>query len=298
MQLTIKDWRSWGIPLNADATDQLATNEATNQPKTDKTAASPPSVNEIPPMLRRRLSPMGRAAAQCLFPLFDSLSDNLEPCSSNSLEYRQAATSSKSQTPIIFASRHGEVARTQKMLCDLAQNELLSPIAFSLSVHNAIGGIISIQQKITANITAIAADGSEIMATLIEAAGLILSGKANIADQSNQQVLCIVCDDPLPESYQAYCQMPKQAFALAFIVQGIAQKTSANQTESKNKTEQKLENKTEKHPINIQIKASQSSFIEPEYSSQAAQFTQLLQGHTQSLELSLGNSHWQIDSIC
>ena len=274
VHLTIKDWRSWGITLSAHSASEPTENESTCQPKTHNAESTLSSTkvnsNEIPPMLRRRLSPMGRIAAQCLFPLFDSL---------ESEQATRKTEQTKNQTPIVFASRHGEVARTQKMLSDLATNELLSPTAFSLSVHNAIGGIISIQQKITANITAIAADGSELMATLIEAAGLILSDNAN----SNDQVLCIICDDPLPAAYQAYCPTPQQAFALAFIIQ----KYNSDQIEGK-----------DFHALNIQIKSNQKPFPKHKDIAQAAQFTQLLQGEIHSLDLSLGNGHWQVSRRC
>ena len=44
----------------------------------------------------------------------------------------------------VFASRYGEYIRTYGILQDLAIGEPASPAAFSVSVHNAPGGIIGI----------------------------------------------------------------------------------------------------------------------------------------------------------
>ena len=48
--------------------------------------------------------------------------------------------------PTVFASRHGEVRSTQKMLAQLVAHEPLSPVEFSHSVHNSIAGQASIDK--------------------------------------------------------------------------------------------------------------------------------------------------------
>lgn len=205
----------------------------------------------IPAMLRRRLSPMGRAATSCLMPLLSNLNN------------------SSTSTPIIFASRHGETSRTHKMLTEIAANELLSPTAFSLSVHNAICGIISINQKVTANITAIAANGDELMATLTEALGLL-----NSSDCS--EVLCVLCDTPLPDNYQSYCQQPHSPYALAFTIS-------------------KHHNGT---PISIECATANTALTTPPTELQALQFIRLLCGQKPNIQLTLGASHWSVSRPC
>src|SRR4051812_6705411 len=83
-----------------------------------------PDVSVIPAMLRRRLSPIGRAALSVIMPLADS----------------------QGAMPLVYVSRHGDLNRTLGLLQDLALGEPLSPTAFSLSVHNATAGLFSIQQ--------------------------------------------------------------------------------------------------------------------------------------------------------
>src|SRR4030095_4253261 len=48
------------------------------------------------------------------------------------------------QSRFVFASRHGEFDRTLGILQSLAQREPPSPADFSLSVHNALAGLLSI----------------------------------------------------------------------------------------------------------------------------------------------------------
>lgn len=146
-----------------------------------------PNVKVIPPMLRRRLSPMGRAAASVMLPLFEQYG----------------------QMPVVYVSRHGEVGRTLDMLQGLAQEEPLSPTAFSLSVHNALAGLLSIQQKSNAAITAIAAGENDLTPALLEAIGQITPEAPH--------VLCVFCDAPVPEFYQSQVP-PDFMYAVAAVI--------------------------------------------------------------------------------
>lgn len=243
MQLTIEHWRAWMPGVSSPQQWQQWCESGSADSSDDSI-----DVSAIPPMLRRRLSPMGRAATSCLMPLL-------------------ALLHQPSNTPIVFASRHGEVGRTQKMLCDLAEDELLSPTAFSLSVHNAICGIISINQKITANINAIAAAGSELTTTLIEAAGL-LSGN------SCKEVLCVLCDEPLPAPYRPYCDQPQQPFALALII---------SKSSSKDAEATVTVTPTTAHATNP---------VPP------LQLINLLCSQNNKIEAPLGDALWTIERVC
>lgn len=164
----ILDWRSW----SADSSDTTTKD----------------SINRVPAMLRRRLSPQGRATISTMLNLTDSYGE----------------------MPIVYCSRHGEVDRTIKLLKSLADNEPLSPTSFSLSVHNASLGLYSIHQKITQNISAIAAGRDYVIPVLLEALGLINDG--------HEKVMCVFSDFPLPEPYQAQTPEPERGFALALVV--------------------------------------------------------------------------------
>lgn len=147
-----------------------------------------PDVSMIPAMLRRRLSPMGRAAFSVMMPLVETFG----------------------AMPLVYISRHGEVGRTLGLLENLATGEPLSPTAFSLSVHNATAGLFSIHTGMTKNIHAIAAGPRELVAALLEALGL--------CTPQEPQVLCVFCDEPLPDIYQTFVNQPRAAYALALVL--------------------------------------------------------------------------------
>jgi len=147
-----------------------------------------PDVDIIPPLLRRRLNLLGRAAASQMLRL---LEDN-------------------TNIPVVYCSRHGDIERTLSVLQELAAGESVSPAYFSLSVHNAVPGLISIQQGITANISSIAAGDEPLVPCLLEAAGIL----------SPQQplVLCLFADVRLPEIYHRAHHVPQSTYACGFVL--------------------------------------------------------------------------------
>src|SRR5262245_46592170 len=82
-------------------------------------AAAPPS--QPPLLLRRRVTTIGKAALRCVWGLPDSAGARL-----------------------VFASRHGEFSRTLSILDALTAGEGVSPADFTLSVHHALAGLLSI----------------------------------------------------------------------------------------------------------------------------------------------------------
>lgn len=156
------------------------------------TAASDPKVAKMPPMLRRRASATGKMALEAAYACLP------EPVVASDL-------------PVIFASRHGECARSVELLQELAQHAPLSPTSFSLSVHNANGGLWSIARGDRSNNIAIAAGSSTVEHALIEACGLLADGA--------QQVLLVMADNPPPEVFAAYADCAEQSFAWAWLLQ-------------------------------------------------------------------------------
>lgn len=154
-------------------------------------AAADPKVAKMPPMLRRRASVTGKMALETAYACLP-----------------EHATA---DLPVIFASRHGECARSVELLQELAQHAPLSPTAFSLSVHNANGGLWSIARGDRSNNIAIAAGSSTVEHALIEACGLLADGA--------QQVLLVMADSPPPEIFSAYSDCAEQGFAWAWLLQ-------------------------------------------------------------------------------
>jgi hypothetical protein len=121
------------------------------------------------------------------------------------LETAYAASAGHEMVPTVFCSRHGDVGRTCELLMALARREVPSPTAFSLSVHNAIGGLFSIASGNTATFTAIAGGVTSVMSGVIEACGLLGDG--------SPEVLLVVYDEPLPTIYHPYRDESECAFA-------------------------------------------------------------------------------------
>lgn len=107
-----------------------------------------PSVNFIPAIQRRRLSSFAKLA---FYTAYQTLGD----------EY--------GNIPIIFSSRHGDIIKTSELLSDIVKNESLSPTSFSLSVHNAIPGLLSINTKNKASVNAISAGKDSFFMGLVDA---------------------------------------------------------------------------------------------------------------------------------
>ncbi len=155
---------------------------------------APPPVSFIPALQRRRLSRLSRLS---LTVAYDCAAGN------HSL-------------PTVFASRHGEIYRTQGLLTDLAAGEPLSPMAFSLSVHNTASGLYAICSGNTAPSTAIAAGRDTLAMAFIEAAGVLLQ---------HPEVLLVFADEPLPPDYASFTDEHTVPFGLALRL-GRASTTS------------------------------------------------------------------------
>jgi len=173
VELAISNWSGWTTPAHPLV------------PGSVLHVSDTPDVSAIPAMLRRRLNTLGRATAAELL--------------------RHTA-----DIPVVYGSRHGDLERTLSVLSELARGEPVSPMHFSLSVHNAITGIVSIHRGLTANITSIAAQDECLVPVLLEAAGLVR--------ETNEQVICVIADAPVPALYQRDCTWPAAPFAASFVV--------------------------------------------------------------------------------
>lgn len=175
----ISNWSGWTTPaLVPSGSTALRVSEV-------------PDATAIPALLRRRLNTLGRAAAAEILRLPDT-----------------------QQLPVVYSSRHGDIERTLSVLLELAHGEPVSPMNFSLAVHNAIPGILSIHSSNTANITSLAALHESLVPALLEAAGLLQEG--------HDQVLCLFADVPIPEIYGAFCPEPAAPYAASFVVSTAA----------------------------------------------------------------------------
>ena len=116
----------------------------------------------------------------------------------------------------VYASRHGELARTTTMLESLAAKEALSPALFSMSVLNASTGLFSMLQKNVAPASAISAGCASFGYGLLEAC-------LQLTDKPEQPVLFVYADEPAPAVYQEHERSGSEAHAIGLLLQSSAE---------------------------------------------------------------------------
>lgn len=159
---------------------------------------SVPDVDFVEPLFKRRLSPLTRMMLRVAYDCAHGVSD----------------------ARIVFASRHGELVRTTKMLNSLAVREELSPMLFSMSVLNASAGLFSILEKNTAPSTAVSAGCASFGYGLLEAC-------LQLAQNPAQPVLLVYADEPAPDIYRAVEPPAIRSRALGLLLGSSAKRRIA-----------------------------------------------------------------------
>ncbi|WP_427307792.1 beta-ketoacyl synthase chain length factor [Cupriavidus sp. H39] len=173
----IRAWSAWADGLQAQD-DWRAWSAAPHLPPA---LAQAPPLPELAAMLRRRLPLLGRVAL----------------ASAYACAYPEAG---HAQVPAVFASRHGDTARLVTMLSGLAAAEPLSPTAFGLAVHNAIGAVRSIDLADMNNLQALSAGRDTVETAVLEACSLVADGAP--------EVMLVHYEAPLAEPYAAFADEP------------------------------------------------------------------------------------------
>lgn len=146
-------------------------------------------VSAIPPMMRRRMSSLSKLAVQTSIELLEQ----------HDVDY------------LVFASRHGELTRSAKLIEEITSGEEASPMAFSQSVHNTAAGLATIATKKPIPLTSIAAGDNTFQSALIEA-------WVYLNTHPNRKVMVIDFDEPLPDVYGQYEDQQFQGYALGLIL--------------------------------------------------------------------------------
>lgn len=165
---SICKWAAWAPGLH----DNSSWNHWLSHPKELSDSGELSALVEMSAAMRRRANRLGRAALQATYWCMPE------------------------NEPVVYASRYGEIGRSVEMLDQLAEGETVSPTAFSMSVHNAIGALFSITVNNTGNYTAIAAGEETVEAAFIEASGLLADGAPHVT--------IVYYDAPLPERYRQF----------------------------------------------------------------------------------------------
>ena len=148
----------------------------------------------VAPMLRRRLTPLGRAAADVLWAIEDPTTGRnpfLAPEDAN-------------RTALVFASRWGDIDEAIRQVKDVAQGAPLSPARFATSVHNGIAAVLTIAAGFRGNVLALANGPLSLAAAFDAAVGLLTEV---------ERVIVVSYDLKPPVDFAA----PGSTHALAFL---------------------------------------------------------------------------------
>lgn len=188
LEIPVAAWSAWAPGLDsAAAWDSWAAGNS------DMQSDGTPELPFVAPLMRRRL---GKTARMMLWVA--------QQCGAGHPELRT-----------VFVSRHGELNRTVPMLRELARNGELSPTDFSLSVHNAAGGVCSIVRHDRSASVSVAAGEESFAYGLIEAAI-----QWRLAPQ--RPVLVVYADEPVPAEYRAFVTHEAPPHALAVLLSADA----------------------------------------------------------------------------
>jgi len=142
----------------------------------------------LPPNLRRRISEIGQSAFRA-----------------------SLALSEQRGARFVFCSRYGEMDRTLRILHSLCSADPVSPADFSLSVHNALAGLLSIAWRNTEGHTAISAGEETFGYGLLEATTCLRQG-------SEDGVMLVYFDDVLTPPYDEFADGTEPSVALAMLL--------------------------------------------------------------------------------
>lgn len=180
IEFSVTGWAAWAPGLVCRE-DWLAWSRQPVLPQ----GQDSPALVEVPAMQRRRIERMGRMAVQAACWCEDEADD--------------------AAVPLVFASRHGDVARSMELLAALVDGQPLSPTAFGLSVHNAVAALYSIARGKRGNYLSIAAGRGSVEAACVEACGLLAEGAPEVR---------LVCyEAPLPAIHGQFVDEPEAFFA-------------------------------------------------------------------------------------
>jgi hypothetical protein len=150
--------------------------------------ADPPGEADspVPSLLRRRVGTLGQHALRLAWGM---------ACSG--------------EARLIASSRHGEAHRSLAIMEALIAGEGVSPAEFTLSVHHALVGLLSVARANRLGHTAVAAGPESFCFGFLDAV-------AGLADAPQEPVLLIHYDEPLPEPFTRFA--PETGPALALVL--------------------------------------------------------------------------------
>jgi len=192
LTLSIENWAAWISPASAKNLPGIGPAGLDEQISdcTNRINTLEPEIGFLPANQRRRLTPLSRLIVDTYHRANGHPGDGL-------------------QIPTILCSTYGEHVRNTDLILDISTNSEISPTAFSLSVHNAVAGLISIFYGNKAPCLAMATNKSGVSMALIQAYSML---------SENSQVSLTIYDGPVHESYRDVVTDSDQTVAITLIL--------------------------------------------------------------------------------
>ncbi len=154
-------------------------------------SGSCPEARFLPPLIRRRCSPLARIALTTAFAC----------CGEGELD----------RFSTVFASRHGNINESIDLLDRLAERQPLSPTAFSHTVHNAQAGLFSLAAHNGHSSSSVAAQADTFGCAWLEALALL-------EREPERPVLLVMADVPLAPAFAHLVDEPEASYGLSLLV--------------------------------------------------------------------------------
>ena len=185
LKFAVDTWSAWSPNLT-----RMSDWQAWARDQQVQAEPGQPDISSVPAMQRRRMSSLSKMAFATATACSASLP--VKPC-------------------CIFASRHGELGRTVKIIESIVKLEDVSPTDFSLSVFNTALGLYSILTENKAPSTMVVGGEDTFGSALIEAATYLKRFPM-------VPVLLVYFDEPLPPPLNIMENPPGPAFSVALLL--------------------------------------------------------------------------------
>ncbi len=186
MKVTLQRWSAWTPNcMNREAWEAWAKEPSVLGHE------GKPEAEFLPAMLRRRCSRLTRMMLQAAF----------EACEAQDL----------SQVRTVFASRHGAIHIAVQIIDTIVKGQIVSPMQFSHSVHNAQAGLFSIATGNCQPSSSLAAEADTFGHAFLEA-------MLHLERAPQQPVLVVIGDEPLPPLFKHLIEEPEVAYAFGMLL--------------------------------------------------------------------------------
>jgi hypothetical protein len=182
----VRAWHAWAPGL-----EEPAAWEAWSRAPASLGTEGHPDAAFLPPMLRRRCTPLTRLV---LTAAFGALADGDRP-----------------RVRTVFATRHGSINESIELLHQVVAGERLSPTKFSHTVHNAQAGLFCMAAGNRAASSSLAAGADTFACGWLEAL-------THLERDPETPVLLVTSDVPLDPTFAVLVTEPPGAYGLGLLL--------------------------------------------------------------------------------